>query len=85
MSQPSPLVLPAGGPFVAPEIVGVPGLMLHQGRSPIHLMLVLAGATTVWIPMDRDTARRLQAAIEPLLAADSSFLDGSYPGGRDRS
>jgi hypothetical protein len=79
MSQPSPLVLPADGPFVAPEIVGVPGLVLRHGRSPIHLVLVLAGGTTVWIPMNQDTARQIQAAIEPLLAANSSFSTDHFP------
>jgi hypothetical protein len=79
MSHPSPLVLPAGGPLVASEIVGIPGLVLHCGRSPIHLVLVFDGATTVWIPMNGDTARRIQAAIEPLLSADCSFSAAHIP------
>ena len=79
MSQPGPLLLPAGGPHVASEIVGVPGLVLHHGPSPIHLVLLFAGNTAVWIPMNGDTARRIQAAIAPLLAADCSFSMDNIP------
>ena len=70
--QPIPLELPEGDHFVTPAVVASQGLVIPAGKSQAHLMLVLAGGKSLWLPLpDKHVAAQIAAHLEPLLKDES--------------
>jgi hypothetical protein len=69
---PVPLELPEGNQFVLPPVAAVPGQVIPAGSRTTYIRLIMKDQKELLIPIDREIAQQIDAALQPLLKKDKS-------------